>query len=182
MSILEIILLGFAIAADSFAASILIGIKEHKVCFKNLILVATIFAIFQALMPAIGYFLINIFSKYLVAIDHFIAFLLLLYIGINMIIDNNKDEYRGIEIISVIILAIAVTIDAFAVGITYSVLNVSVPLTIIINFTITFISTIIGIILGTKLGSYIQEKANLVGGITLIIIGFKILLSHLNII
>lgn len=182
MNIFELILLGFAISADSFVSSLLIGIKEEKINFRLLILVAIIFATFQSLMPVLGYVLINTFSKYLVNIDHFIAFFFLLYLGINMIRDKNTSEYRGIKLSAIITLAIAVTIDAFAVGITYSILDVFIPLTLMINFSITFITTIIGILIGSRLGHLIRDKANTIGGIILIIIGIKILLSHLNII
>ncbi len=181
MNIFELILLGIAIAADSFAASILIGIKEKK-NFKTYMLVATMFATFQSLMPVIGCLLINIFAGYLIAVDHYIAFIFLLYLGINMIRDSEDEEYRGIKLASIIMLSVAVTIDALAVGITYSVLKISIPLTIIINFSITFITTIIGIFLGERLGERLRSKANIVGGLILILIGLKILLTHLHII
>lgn len=145
------------------------------------------FGIFQALMPAIGYFLGNAFQNLVTNIDHWIAFVLLVLIGANMIRealskdkDNNFND--NVDFKTMLILAIATSIDALAIGITFAFLNVNVPFAITIIGITTFIVSLIGVKLGNKFGSKYESKAGIAGGIVLILIGIKIVLEHLEII
>lgn len=179
MSIFELFLVSIAICADSFASSVMVGISSKDKDNHLFIKVACLFATFQSLMPVLGYLLINIFSTYLVVIDHFIAFFMLSYLGISLIKGDGEDNRFNLSLKGLIMLSVAVTIDALTVGITYSVLHVFLPLTIIINFLMTLFTSLIGLYLGTKIGHLIKEKTSKIGGIILILLGLKILLSHL---
>ena len=138
-------------------------------------------------MPAIGYFLGNAFQNLVTNIDHWIAFVLLVLIGANMIRealskdkDNNFND--NVDSKTMLILAIATSIDALAIGITFAFLNVNVLFAITIIGITTFIVSLIGVKLGNKFGSKYESKAGIAGGIVLILIGIKILLEHLEII
>ncbi|MCX4366065.1 MAG: manganese efflux pump MntP family protein [Bacilli bacterium] len=182
MNVFELLVLGLALSADSCAAAVSIGIDLKRIKLKNALLIASIFSIFQSMMPVIGYTLTNILSGILASIDHFISFLVLFILGVKMIKDrDNEEQLNYMNIYALIIISIAVTIDAFTVGITYSLLHISLPLTIIINFLTTFITTLIGLKVGNILGSTFKKHAKTMGGLVLISLGIKILLHHINI-
>lgn len=156
---------------DASSASITksLGVKNRKK--EKAIIIASFFAIFQTIMPIIGYFLGNIFSSRISIISKYIAFILLLYIGINMII--NKDEYNTkINFKELIILSIATSIDALIMGITFSFLRVNILISSLIIGIITFIMCTISFLLGSKL-NIDKKKSQILGGIILIILGIK---------
>ena len=186
MGILEISLLGIGLAMDAFAVSICKGLSMKKMNWKNAIIIALYFGIFQALMPMIGYFFGTTFESFVTAFDHWIAFILLALIGGNMIKESfdNEDEKKNdkVDFKTMIVLALATSIDALAVGITFAFFDVNLLLAVAIIGIITFIISIFGVKIGNKFGDKYQNKAELIGGIILVILGIKILLEHLNII
>ena len=185
MSLLEILFIGIGLAMDAFAVSVCKGLSMKKMNWKHAIIVALYFGIFQALMPVVGYFLGSTMSGFVGKIDHWIAFILLAIIGGNMIKESTDDEIEKrndrIDFKTMIILAIATSIDALAVGITFAFFKVNLPLAVTLIGAITFVLSILGVLIGNKVGDKLQNKAELTGGIILIIIGLKILLEHLGI-
>lgn len=186
MGVFEIFLIGIGLAMDAFAVSICKGLSMKKMNWKNAIIIALYFGIFQAVMPVIGYFLGATFSNFVEKVDHWIAFILLSIIGGNMIKDSFDDEIEKrndrIDIKTMILLSIATSIDALAVGITFAFFKPNVAFASAIIGIITFVLSLVGVKIGYKFGDEFQNKAELVGGIILIIIGLKILLEHLGVI
>ena len=186
MDILELILIAIGLGMDAFAVSICKGISMQKMNWKKAIIIGLYFGIFQALMPVIGFILGKTFENLVTSIDHWIAFGLLLIIGIKMIIDAFKEDNISVnDSINwkvMVILAIATSIDALAVGITFAFLQVNLLLAVSIIGIITFILCVIGTKIGNNFGNKFENKAEILGGIVLIFIGVKILLEHLNII
>lgn len=183
MSIIEIALIGIALAMDAFAVSICKGLAMSKMSYKKAIIIALFFGVFQALMPLFGYFLGNAFANSIAVIDHWIAFILLGLIGINMIKEALDDEVECVDdtlrISDLVMLSIATSIDALAVGITFAFFKVSILSAILIIGIITFILCVIGVKIGNIFGEKYKSKAEIIGGIILILIGFKILIEHL---
>ena len=186
MGILEILLVSIGLAMDAFAVSICKGLSMKKMNWKNAIIVGLYFGIFQGLMPIIGYFLGSTFESFVTQIDHWIAFGLLGFIGINMLKEAfSKDSENcndSIDFKTMIILAIATSIDALAVGITFAFLKVNVILAATMIGVLTFLISVLGIKIGNKFGDKYERKAETVGGLILIFMGIKILLEHTGII
>ena len=185
MKLFEVVIIALGLAMDAFAVSICKGLSMNKFKLKNVIIIALYFGIFQAIMPIIGYFLGSTFSVFVKKIDHWIAFILLLLIGGNMIKESTDDEFDKrndkVDLKTMIILAIATSIDALTIGITFAFFELNIFQTIIIIGVITFILSALGVIIGNKFGDKFHNKAEFIGGIILIIIGLKILLEHLGI-
>ena len=183
MGILEILLISFGLAMDAFAVSICKGLSMNKINTKKTVLIGAYFGFFQALMPSIGYLLGRGFENFVTQIDHWIAFILLLFIGTNMIreaFSQDKDENNDdTSLKTMLILSIATSIDALAVGITFAFLGVNILTSILTIGIITFITSCIGVIIGNKFGNKYERKAEIFGGVILIIIGIKILIEHL---
>ena len=186
MKLIEIIFIGLGLAMDAFAVSVCKGLSMKKLIWKNVLIIAIYFGLFQALMPVLGYFLGSAFSRVVVKLDHWIAFILLATIGVNMIKESTDDELEKrndkVDFKTMIILAIATSIDALAVGITFAFFEVNLLLAVALIGAITFVLSFLGVLIGNKFGDKLQNKAELIGGIILIIIGLKILLEHLGII
>lgn len=185
MKLFEIFCIGIGLAMDAFAVSICKGLSMKRIDWKKTIIIALYFGLFQAIMPVFGYFLGSTFSGIVQKVDHWIAFILLAIIGGNMIKESRDDEIEKrndkVNFKTMIILAIATSIDALAVGVTFAFFKVNVLFSIIIIGIITFVLSFVGVIIGNKFGDKFQNKAELTGGIILIIIGLKILLEHLGI-
>lgn len=187
MEIIEILLLGISLSMDAFAVSVCKGLSMKEINWKKAIIIGLYFGIFQALMPVIGYILGSTFESLVTNIDHWIAFVLLVLIGGNMIREalskEENDNYNDdVDFKTMSILAIATSIDALAIGITFAFLNVNVSFAVTLIGITTFIISLIGVKLGNKFGSNYKSKAGIAGGIVLILIGIKILLEHLGII
>ena len=182
MSIIEIFLIGISLSMDAFAVSICIGLSMNKVKINKCLIVGLYFGLFQAIMPLFGFLFGNIFKDIIINVDHFIILLILTLIGINMIFEKNEEVNDDTNFKTMLLLSIATSIDAFAVGITFSFLKVNIFFSIFVIGLTTFIISFLGVLLGNKIGMKYQRKAKVVGGITLIILGIKILLEHLNII
>lgn len=185
MGIVEILLIGIGLAMDAFAVSVCKGLSMKKMDWKKAIIIALYFGIFQAIMPTIGFLLGSVFESFITNIDHWIAFILLALIGANMIKNSfdNEEEKRNnkIDFKSMLILAIATSIDALAVGITFAFFDVNLLLAVSIIGIITFALSILGVKIGNRFGDRFQNKADFTGGVILILIGLKILLEHLGI-
>lgn len=184
MSIIEIALIGVGLAMDAFAVSICKGLAMRRMNYKKAIIIAAFFGVFQALMPALGYFLGTTFANKIAAIDHWIAFILLALIGANMIkeaLSSDDDECQddSLRLGDLIMLSIATSIDALAVGITFAFFNVSLLLSVSMIGIITFIICVIGVKVGNVFGEKYKSKAELAGGLILIVMGAKILIDHL---
>ena len=186
MGLVEIILIAVSLAMDAFAVSICKGLSMKKMDWKKAIIIGLYFGLFQGGMPLIGYFLGVGFEESIKFIDHWIAFGLLAFIGGNMIKEalskKEDDEIDDkVDLKTIVVLAIATSIDALAVGITFAFLNVNIILAVSLIAIITFIISCIGVKLGNVFGDKYEKKAEFAGGLVLVLIGLKILLEHLGI-
>lgn len=184
MALTEIIILSIGLSMDAFAVATCKGLSMQKMSWKKAIIIALYFGIFQAIMPLIGYVLGIKFQQSIVNIDHWIAFILLTTIGINMIKEiwneAENDNNDNIDFKNMIVLAIATSIDALAIGITFAFLKCDIVFSVTCIGTITFILSLIGVKIGNLFGVKYEKKAQLVGGLILILLGLKILLEHLR--
>ena len=186
MGLLEIILIAISLAMDAFAVSICKGLSMKKMDWKKAIIIALYFGLFQGGMPLIGYVLGVGFEESIKFIDHWIAFGLLAFIGGNMIkeaLSKKEDEEvdDSVDFKTMVVLAIATSIDALAVGVTFAFLNVNIILAVSLIAIITLIISCFGVKLGNVFGDKYEKKAELAGGIVLVLIGLKILLEHVGI-
>ena len=185
MGLGELFLLAVGLSMDAFAVSICKGLALGRVRFKQMLIVGLWFGGFQALMPAIGYFLGAQFQEYIVNIDHWVAFILLSFIGINMIREALGDEEEtdgNLGFKAMLMMAIATSIDALAVGITFAFLKVQIFFAVLFIGLTTFIISTCGVKIGNIFGLKYKAKAEFLGGAILIALGVKILLEHLGII
>ena len=183
-------LMGVGLSMDAFAVSVCKGLAMRKVNKKQAIVIGLFFGGFQALMPLLGWTLGIQFEQYITSIDHWIAFILLGFIGGKMIVEAVKPDDESVEvkemdpplnIKEMFVLAIATSIDALAVGITFAFLDYPIVESIIIIGITTFVISIIGVYIGNFFGSLYKKKAELAGGIILVLLGVKILLEHLGV-
>ncbi len=187
MSFLDIFLIGVALSMDAFAVSICKGLSVKKAGVKHVLTVGVYFGGFQALMPMLGFLLGYKFESFITNIDHWIAFVLLAIIGGNMIRealgkDEDDKENDDFSFRAMLPLAVATSIDALAVGISFAFLGVDIVTAALLIGATTFVLSGAGIFVGNIFGSKYKSKAELAGGIVLILIGAKILLEHLGII
>lgn len=185
MDFVTLLTLAVGLAMDAFAVSICKGLAMREKVLKKGIIVGLWFGGFQALMPTIGFFLGTQFKDQITSIDHWIAFVLLGLIGINMIKEalSNEEEQAddSIAVKEMFMLAVATSIDALAVGITFAFLNVNIVSAASIIGVCTFLISFAGVKIGNIFGTKYKSKAELAGGIILILLGFKILFEHLHI-
>lgn len=187
MSISELLLIAVGLSMDAFAVSICKGLATKKVGVKHMLIVGLWFGGFQALMPLIGYFLGSTFEEYITRFDHWVAFVLLALIGGNMIREALSGEEEkandSLGVREMLTLAVATSIDALAVGVTFALLpGVNIAAAVSFIGVITFVISAAGIKVGNAFGSKCKSKAELAGGVILILIGLKILLEHLGVI
>ena len=174
---------------DAFAVAVCKGLAMRKVNKKQAVVIGLFFGGFQALMPFIGWALGTQFESYITSIDHWIAFILLAFIGGKMVVEGYRLEEDEtvkeldppLDMKEMFLLAIATSIDALAVGITFAFLNYPIVECITIIGLTTFVLSIAGVVVGNMFGSRYQKKAEIAGGIILILIGLKILFEHLGI-
>lgn len=187
MSILSVILTAIGLAMDAFAVSLTIGMavndrEKNKIAIKC----GVYFGLFQGIMPLIGWILGIKFTRYIQKVDHWIAFILLCLIGVKMIADSLKaeedDNVQEYKNKTFFILAVATSIDALAIGVTFAFLKINIISSALIIAIITFILSSAAVYLGKIIGNFIKNKAGILGGIILIIMGVKILLEHLGMI
>ncbi len=191
MGFVELFFIAIGLSMDAFAAAICKGLCIRKDSNKKALIVGCFFGGFQAIMPLIGYILGTQFKDSIAAIDHWIAFVLLSIIGINMIRESRSDDDCGCELDSSItdssfsiknmtLLSIATSIDALAIGVTFAFLQVNIVPTIYIIGITTFILSMIGVKIGNLFGTRFKSTAEVAGGILLISMGLKILVEHLG--
>ena len=187
MTFIEILLIGIALSMDAFSVSICKGLTTKKFSWKMAAICGLWFGGFQALMPIIGYYLGMSFQSLIESVDHWIAFGLLVLIGANMLReaiwgDEEKKDNGALDFKTMLLLAIATSIDALAVGVSFACLQVNIWWPALIIGLTTFCFSVLGVKIGNVFGSRYQKGASIAGGIILILIGLKILLEHLGII
>jgi putative Mn2+ efflux pump MntP len=184
MSILDLFILAVGLSMDAFAVSVCKGLSLGKIKPKHMCIAGAWFGGFQALMPLIGYFLGSFFAEMIEKYDHWVAFVLLAIIGGNMIKESfGKDEKvdSSMDVKSMLLLAIATSIDALAVGVTFAFLQVQIVPAVSFIGVITFIFSALGVKIGSLFGTKYKSKAELFGGIVLVLIGIKILLEGIGV-
>lgn len=188
MSNIELFLIAIGLSMDAFAVAVGYGLSVDKISIKNSLIVGLYFGIAQGVMPLIGFALGYNFSKYIVPVDHWIAFILLSIIGGKMIKESfDKEESpEGTEVSlkfkNMIVMAIATSIDALAVGISFAFLSVNIAAAASFIGIVTLILSMIGVKIGNVFGLKYKSVAEFIGGAVIIFIGLKILLEHLGII
>lgn len=185
MGLLELFILAVGLSMDAFAVSVCKGLAMREISFKKTAIVGAWFGGFQALMPALGYLLGVQFSDKITAVDHWISFILLAIIGANMIREalsgDCETESDSLDIKTMFLLAVATSIDALAVGITFAFLKVHIIAAVCFIGATTFFLSAIGVKIGNVFGMKYKSRAELAGGIILILLGLKILTEHLGI-
>ena len=182
MGIWEVFVLAVGLSMDALAVSICKGLSLGKIKVKHMCIAGIWFGGFQALMPLIGYFLGSLFADMITKYDHWIAFILLLFIGGNMIKEAVGDEEHvdaSMDVKSMFILAVATSIDALAVGVTFAFLKVAIVSAVSFIGIVTFVCSAAGVKIGSIFGTKYSKKAEFFGGVVLILIGIKILVEGL---
>ena len=186
MTFLELLLIAIGLSMDAFSVSICKGLTTKKFSWRMALICGLWFGFFQALMPIIGYFLGAQFQEMIEAYDHWIAFGLLFLIGANMIREAiwGKEEQQdgSLGFKTMLLLAIATSIDALAVGVSFACIQVKLWSSVIIIGLTTFVFSVLGVKIGNAFGTKYEKSAGIIGGIILILIGLKILLEHLGVI
>lgn len=182
MSLWELLVIAVGLSMDAFAVSVCKGLSVQKVKPKHYLTVAAYFGGFQALMPLLGYLLGVRFEAMVANVDHWIAFVLLGLIGTNMVRESRAGEEKlddSFTVSTMLILAVATSIDALAIGVTFAFLGVNIVEAIILIGITTGIISGVGLKIGNVFGSRYKSKAEMAGGIVLILMGIKILVQHL---
>ena len=184
MGLIELILVAIGLSMDAFAVSVCNAMTVNNLRLRDAAKFGLFFGFFQALMPLIGWAAGKTFSSYVTAFDHWVAFVLLAFIGGKMIYDAScgcEDEAseNPLSFKVLFVLAIATSIDALAVGITFAFMQMSILPSVLLIGAITFLISTMGALIGKKAGDALGNKAEIAGGIILILIGAKILIEHL---
>lgn len=184
MAFVELFLIAVGLSMDAFAVSVSKGLGMRQVGLKHMLTAGLYFGFFQAAMPLIGYFLYGAFAEAIVNFDHWIACVLLVGIGANMIIESTrKDEEPdcSMDCKTMLLLAVATSIDALAVGISFGALQTPIWSAVCLIGVTTFILSMLGVKLGGTFGAKYKSKAEMAGGVILILMGIKVLLEHLGV-
>ena len=184
MTILELFILAVGLSMDAFAVAVCKGLAIGKINMKHALIVGLWFGGFQALMPLVGYLLGSSFAEYIAAVDHWIAMILLALIGVNMVRESrdkdpeHADPSLGFK--TMLVMAVATSIDALAVGVTFAFLEVRILPAVSFIGVVTFLLSALGVKIGSIFGTKYKSKAELTGGIILILLGLKIFLEHMG--
>ncbi|MDO4345653.1 MAG: manganese efflux pump MntP family protein [Eubacteriales bacterium] len=184
MGIAELFVLAIGLSMDAFAVSVCKGLSLGRIKVKHMCIAGLWFGGFQALMPLIGYYLGRTFADRIIQYDHWVAFFLLAFIGGNMVRESFGGEEHmdaSMDAKSMLLLAIATSIDALAVGVSFAFLRVSILPAVCFIGCITFVCSAVGVKVGSIFGTKYKSKAELCGGIILILIGLKILLEGVGV-
>lgn len=189
MGILELFILAVGLSMDAFAVAICKGLATYSLKKRHMVITGLWFGGFQALMPLIGFFLGSLFAEAIEAIDHWIAFVLLAFIGINMLREafgkcEECEESGGADLSfkTMLIMAVATSIDALMVGVSFAMAgDVNIYLAVVLIGIVTFLLSCAGVKIGNVFGNRFEKKAEAAGGIILILLGLKILLEHLGV-
>lgn len=183
MELLTLFALAIGLCFDTFAVSVSSGLMKREITFKQALRVAIVLGTFQGLMPAIGWFLGSSIKGYIEEWDHWIAFVLLAALGTKMIVESFKKgddkEFDPLNVKVMVGMAIATSIDALIVGISFGMFAVNLPLAVLVIGGVTVFASMLGIFFGKKTGAHYGEKMEVLGGIILIIIGIKVVVQHL---
>ena len=184
MGLTELFILAVGLSMDAFAVAVCKGLSMQKMNWRHAIVIGLYFGGFQAAMPSLGYILGVGFQSRIQAVDHWIAFVLLVFIGLNMVRESRDQEAEHVDpsvgFKVMVILAIATSIDALAVGVTFAFLQVNIVPAVCFIGTVTFLLSVIGVKVGNVFGTRYKSRAELAGGLILIAIGVRILLEHLG--
>lgn len=190
MEILELLLIGVSLSMDAFAVSLCQGLSMPRLNWRHAAVIALFFGGFQALMPVIGWLLGSQFAGYIQSFDHWVAFVLLLLIGGNMVreaFSPEEEEEDGcsagerLDLKRLFLMAVATSIDALAIGVTFAFLEVQILEAASVIGVTTFVISLAGVAIGNYFGTRYQKRAEITGGVILILLGTKILLEHLGI-
>jgi putative Mn2+ efflux pump MntP len=191
MHIIELFLIAVGLSMDAFAVAVCAGLAMPKVTLKKALIVGLYFGFFQAAMPLIGYFIATLFADKILAYDHWIVFGLLVFLGGKMIFDSIKEKKAGEEenakeeaslhIATMLPLAIATSVDAMAVGVSFAFLEVNIVPAVLFIGAITLVLSMLGVKIGNIFGAKFKEQAGIAGGVILILMGIEILLDELGI-
>lgn len=185
MSLTELFIIAVGLSMDAFAVAVCKGLAMPRMSWKGALIVGLYFGGFQAAMPLLGYFLGSKFSMAIRAYDHWVAFLLLVLIGAGMVKESfEKDEScanASLDVRGMVLLAVATSIDALAVGVTFAFLNVDIVPAVSFIGAVTFTLSMVGVKVGNAFGCKYKSRAELAGGAILILMGLKILLEHLGV-
>ncbi|MFC1502172.1 manganese efflux pump MntP family protein [bacterium] len=184
MNFLTIVVIAIGLAMDAFAVSVASGFAIRELRIRHALRIAVFFGVFQAVMPIIGWLAGLSLRDWIIHVDHWIAFGLLGFIGIKMIVESSRlDPTRKktdpLKLIVLLILAVATSIDALVVGLTFAILQVSIFIPILVIGLITFCLSFTGVYIGDHFGHFFERKIEIAGGVILIGIGIKILIEHL---
>lgn len=185
MSVLEIIVLALGLSMDSFAVSLTSGVVLQQFRWLKSIKIAFCLALFQALMPLIGWFVGKEFQHYIESYDHWIAFSVLLFLGVRMILEATGREtncsccFDPSRMRTLLCLSLATSVDALAVGVSLAFLQIEMVLPTVMIGVVTFVCSIVGLYIGVHFGRRLKSSAEIFGGVILICIGIKILVEHL---
>lgn len=185
MGLIELFILAVGLSMDAFAVSVCKGLAMERVTWRRAVVPGLWFGAFQGLMPLLGWLLGSRFAQYITAVDHWIAFALLVILGVNMLRearradDGEADASLGVK--TMFAMAVATSIDALAVGITFAFLTVDIVPAVCFIACVTFVISTLGVKVGALFGDRLQAKAEALGGIILIVLGLKILLEHVGV-
>jgi manganese efflux pump family protein len=183
MGIFTILLIAFGLSFDTFAVSVSSGLILRKINFFNAMKIAFVLAFFQGLMPLAGWLIGSGLKKYMMAYDHWIAFLLLSVMGAKMVFESfyseeDRKPVNPLKLAVMVTMAIATSIDALIVGLSFAFFEINIYVTIFVIGGVTFIVAMLGILFGKKAGAHLGQRMEIVGGLILIAIGIKILVEH----
>lgn len=190
MSFVELFLIAVGLSMDAFAVAVCKGLEMKRINYRHGLVIALFFGVFQALMPLLGWLLGTRFGPYITEADHWVAFVLLTLIGGKMIYEALHEDREDcgktsdrLEFKELFVLSIATSIDALAVGITFAILpDTNIWSSITLIGVTTFVLSFLGVVIGNRFGAKYERRAELFGGVVLVLIGLKILLEHLGII
>ena len=179
MNIYELVVLAFSLSMDSFSAAVIKGMELGNFNIRYLISLSIMFALFQCFMPILGFGLGSLLSDVLISLGHIVSFIILVILGSNLLKKSSIEQERDFDYSfkGIVVLAVAISLDAFSVGITYVNLELNIILSSFLIFFVTLITSIIGILIGLKFGNVLNDKALKLGGLMLIALGIKILIS-----
>ena len=186
MGVAELLLIAVGLSMDAFAVSVCKGLGMRRLNVRVALVLALLFGVFQAGMPVIGWLLGSRFLWLIEPVDHWIAFVLLGFIGGKMILDAVRGEEAESGVVDRIawgeflMLAVATSIDALAVGISFAALSVEIVPSVVMIGVVTFVLSLVGVMVGHLFGSRFERPAQIVGGVVLVLIGVKVLLEHLG--
>ncbi|MDR2866611.1 MAG: manganese efflux pump MntP family protein [Methanomassiliicoccaceae archaeon] len=187
MNFIELLLIAVALSMDAFAVAVCLGSNIRNKTLKGPLIIGLWFGVFQAVMPMIGFLVASLFAERIVSFDHWIAFGLLVFLGVKMIVeslreDDDDENETSLSPSKMLPYAVATSIDALAIGVSFAFLSIDILPAVAVIGLVTFLVVVIGARLGGLFGTRFGSKAGIAGGIVLILIGLKILLEHLEII